>query len=272
MIKKVLNAIKIFARLIYDHQYYKSVAFNEKGYGTKRLAILLLVLLIPSFIMAFYHIDKLLANEWRGDLQKIPQIFVYKNNFIMSLQTPNTIKQLNYLDITWQEKMQNMQSKYVLTNYALLAKVPTDFFPGFNLSTQNKYLPVFLFRSAPATYIDGKYIATKLGFNVVIMPLIMLSLFSFGVCFAFIYTFIRSFGYVARKMVKIFMGDDLSYAVSCRLLAISAVIPMTVFFIANYFIPFKPEYRFAYLVLYMLNFYYGVRVISSRSLVSWVRV
>jgi len=272
MIKKVLNAIKFFARLIYDHQYYKSVAFNEEGYGTKRLAILLLVLLIPSFIMAFYHIDKLLENEWRGDLQKIPQIFVHKNNFIMSLQTPNTIKKLNDLDITWQEKMQNMQSKYVLTNYALLAKVPADFFPGFNLSNQNKYLPVFLFRSVPAIYIDGKYIAAKLGFNVVIMPLIMLCLFSFGVCFAFIYTFIRSFGYIARKMVKIFVGDDLSYAVSCRLLAISAVIPITVFFIVNYFIPFKAEYRFAYLVLYMLNFYYGVRVISSRSLVSWVRV
>jgi hypothetical protein len=134
-----------------------------------------------------------------------------------------------------------------------------------------KYMPIYIWGDESPTLVSGMEIAQSLTNTKIIFPVLSIWLTCYGACFLFAFVFIRTFGYLARKMVLMFMREALEYSVACRLLSVCSLLPLTIFLVTSYFIPFQKDYQVFYLAIYMFNFYCGVRIVSSQSFFKGLR-
>jgi hypothetical protein len=275
--KKILNFFGTYLRLLYDPNFYRDVAFRETGYGIKRIGILLFFLLLPGYGIFMKQIHGFYANEWKNDIQKFPILFIQNHQVFKNSQTTATNKILEDLSVTWLDKNRmpsaketTPSEKYFLASSALMVRLPEIDILGMPNTQTPKFLPLYFWYGVKTPFIDGKDIASHLNFKSLVISLAFICLLSFGIMFLYLFTFIRSFGFLARRMVSLFMSESLEYQVACRLLSICGIIPLSIFVISSYFIPFQTDYRYVYIAIYMLNFYFGVRIVSTNSLVRWL--
>lgn len=275
--RKILNNFLQLIRMFYDLNAYRDYVFRQKGYGIRLLALILMISMIPSYLQLSNKTHHLFQDKVHQEIQTLPTLHLVNQRLQVNDQAPATMHILDQQHIQWFENHQRYNSPkisedggYLLSNFGLLYQLPDLHIFGLQLAHNPLYLPLYLWSQSDFEYISGVDIASNLKDQQYHLILLWSWLMSYLIDLLYIVIFVRSFAFIARKMVLWFMREELSYAVACRLLCISGVIPLIVVAMISYFHPVKEESKYIYSAIYMLNFYFSVRVISARSANRWL--
>lgn len=276
---KLKQCFQQFVGLFYDANLYKDYVFRQKGYGIRLLAICLLITMIPSYFQLHSQVDRLLIHQIPKQIETLPLLHIENHRLNSSSQLPSSLTTLGQLNIDWLEKrylephQKNDSGQIFLSSYALLYKLPDLGIFGLQLVNSPIYLPLYLWALANADDIDASMILNNLKSQHYSMFLFWNWFVSYMINLLYMIIFVRTFAFMARKMVLWFMKEELTYAVACRLLGISGVLPLFFIAIISYFAPSNTEEsKYIYTTIYMFNFYFGVRMISARSDKRWLSI
>jgi len=275
--KSLSQAIQFFLRLFYDPILYKDIAFREQGYGIKRAIIFLFVLTIPSYVMLIYKINQSYQTEWKSQIEKIPYLKLEQGRVFQTQQSFQSNQILKQLDMRWLPPYQfpNLSGQkefpgYFLGTVNLFVKVSNYNLFGLNIIDKNMYIPLPYTKDYQGQVVSGYSIIESTRLTQLIAFSTMIWLMSFSVGALFLFSFLRTFAFVAKKMVGLFMHEQIQYASACRLLSATGIIPLAIVAISMNFMPYQDHYKYFYLAIYMFNFYFAVRLISMRSLSRWI--
>ena len=252
-------------------EFYRDVAYREKGYGINILWIVFVILFIPSVLHYIYQLNEHLKQQWRDNILMIPTLNVVNGQVVRKNQDKAILKKIQDLDnISWIEGNQIPQNvpahiDYYLGNYYFLLRVPSNNWFGFELNKKDLFFPVTSWNTLKAP-INGQKIYNQIGSAVIFAMasifLLMNIAFMLNISFFFVY----SFSFVACKMIRLLINNyNPDRKMVCRLLSVS-MIPTLVFAgIVMDLIPYKDYHKYMYVFLYMLNFNIAVRLVRQKS-------
>lgn len=274
---KLFKITTQWLRLFYDPNAYRDYVFRQKGYGIGLLAYILMLTMIPSYLQLCSQVQHLFQDKIHQQLQKLPSLHIVNHRLQENDQSPLTLNILKQQNISWFEHYRRFSSQekyekeqYLLSPVALLYQLPDLNIFGLQLANNPLYFPIYMWGLSQSDTIDGQDIAKNFVHKNIHGYLLWGWLMSYLINLLYVVIFVRTFAFIARKMVLWFMQEELTYAVACRLLSISGVLPLIIVAMVSYFHPFKEENKYVYTAIYMLNFYFGVRMISSKSTNRWL--
>ena len=278
VVLKLRELVIFYCRAFYDPRLYRDVAFREKGYGLKRVYLLILILLIPSFIAFNKQVNNLFNHEWKQAIESLPYLTV-KNGLLKEDKQLEVIK--NTIDpkyFLWVKGEQlpmdilktNIDPIFVLNEKFLWVKMPTSHYMGFQWFRVKMYFPILQWGMVEepvmgrtifkAIQNSTQYGLSWLLFTSVIFVNILYATF-----------FIRLFGFVARVMARFVMNDKLEYGLTCRMLSLSAI-PTLCF--TTLYLDFSSdvyeEMKYIVMGFYMFYFYLSIRFIRAKSSFKWL--
>jgi hypothetical protein len=277
--KSIQKASQFFLRLFYDPYLYRHIAFREQGYGIKRLIVVLFIFMTPSYFSLIYHIQDSFKHQWTKDIKQIPKMYYQHYELLKTSQMTTIDDKLKTrgLDLEWLPAYQlpsmtrlESQPQYLLGTYNFFVKIPNYNIFGYQILNKNLYLPMAFTNDFKRNFISGQTILNAANTAQIIYFVTMYWLICFFSNSALVVLFIRTFGYIAPKMVQVFMHETLLYPAACRMLSASGVIPLCILAISLNTIAYQDHHKYVYLIIYMLNFYYALRLITSKSISRWM--
>ena len=274
---KFLKNFQTSDLIFYDIKASRDYVFPPIAYGTRLLTMTLMFVMIPSYFQLLNRVHELFEKQIPQKIAKLPTLHLVNHRLQSSNQPIQTLGLINAMDIQWFEyhyvsgaKPSNQDGQFLLSPFALLYQFPhLDIF-GLQLGDSPLYLPVYMWIFSKVDVLNGQDIIKNMEQKTSTPILLWSFLTSYLTNLLFIVIFIRTFAFVARKMVFWFMRQELTYGVACRLLSVSGVLPLILFAIISFYHPLKEDNKFFYSAIYMFNFYFGVRVISARSTNRWL--
>ena len=274
-IKKIYQSftstIKFYIRSFYDPSLYRDVAYRTEGYGLKKLLFVLFVLMLPSLFALGSEALKEYQENWKPNISNLPYLtLTNKHHLIYENQNSLIVNSIDSKIFKWVKDdrkvdFQKDEHLLILGKINLWARLPTMNFFGLYFLSQNHYVPIFSWLAISAP-VFGKTILEILNSRVVVNQVIGLFTFSFVMNCLFVVMFIRTFGFVAMKMVLMVLTDSLEYKMACRLLSISAMPSLTIIFLISWFsTPAFEQLKLFCLIIYVFNFYIALRCVKSRS-------
>lgn len=277
---KILNHIRssfiYFLRSFFDPKLYRDIAYRTEGFGLKPLLFFSAIMLIPSSYL-FYHSTLKMANEsWVNPLSTLPVLRIDNSKLYEAAQHPLVEKKINKTYFSWlpkdkapsEELALNSQTLFLLGTDSIWVKMPSMNYFGFLIFNNVHYLPLinWVFIKSP---VFGETIA-QATLDHLSMFVYFCSIFVLMTNSLFLVFFIRSFGYVASKMVLMVLHDTLEYKTACRLLSLSAIPSITILSGLYYWLGHAPYFKFLVILVYMLYFYISIRFIKARSEFRWI--
>lgn len=270
------SAFIFFLRSFFDPKLYRDVAFRSEGFGLKPLLIFSALMLIPSSYL-FYHATLKMANEaWVSPLSSLPVLKLENYKLYKKNQHPLIEKKINKQFFSWlpEDKTPSdglttsMKTMFLLGSDSIWVQMPKLNFYGFLIFNNVQYLPIisWVLINPP---VFGESIVHK---TVTSLPMFVYfcTVFVLMTNSLFLVFFIRSFGYVASKMVLMVLHDTLEYKIACRMLSLSAIPSITILSFIYYLIGTPPYYKFLVISVYMFYFYLSIRFIKARSEFRWI--
>lgn len=274
---KLLKNIKTSIRLFYDINAFRDYVFRQKGYGVSLLATVLMLAMIPSYFQLLNRVHELFEKRIPQKIEKVPTLHLVNHQLQSSNQPLQTLASINAMDVQWfehyrvpGEKSINQNGQFLLSPFALLYQVPYLHLFGLQLGYSPLYIPIYIWALSKKDVLNGQDILKNIDHKIVSGVLLWSFLTSYLTNLLCAVIFIRTFAFVARKMVFWFMNQELTYGVACRLLSVSGVLPLIFLALISYYHPMKEDYKFIYSAIYMFNLYFGVRLISAKSTNRWL--
>jgi hypothetical protein len=275
--KALSKWFNFFTRLFYDPMLYKDVAFREQGYGMKRALVYLLILMLPSYFLLIYQLNHSYQTQWKAQIEKIPYMRLVNGSLLevnQSFQAKDALKKLDmhWLPVNQPPLLSNQKEfpPYFIGTINLFVKVPKYNLFGMNIIDNHLYLPLSYTSDYHKDFISGFSIIESINLFQIIAFSTITWLMSYFVSVLFLLSFLRSFGFIANKMVSLFMHEKIKYDTACRLLSACGIIPMTIVAMSMDLMPYQDHYKYVFLTIYMFNFYFAIRLISMRSLSRWL--
>lgn len=280
--KKILSIKTLFMfyiRTFYDPNLYRDVAFRETGYGLKRVYICLMILMFPSFLVFNHQINDLFQHQWKEDIYTLPYLSVSSNGLLDAHSQMDVIKnKINQDKFLWVSgeqlpvallKMQYTPD-FIINDRFLWAKIPLIHFMGFQWFQMKMYFPMVQWSMVKEPVMGASiYDAIKSG-SFGLLSFMICSVIAFVNIF-YVTFFIRVFAFIGRVMARLLMNDNLEYALTCRLLSLSAV--PTLCFATLYLdcvSSISDTIKYLVLGIYMFYFYLGIRFIRAKSHFKWL--
>ena len=277
-IDKVRELIIFYCRTFYDPRLYRDVAFRQKGYGLKRVYLLILILLIPSFIAFNKQVNDLFNHEWKQAIESLPYLTV-KNGLLQESKQLDVIKNtINTHYFAWSKGEQlpmdilKMATPplFVINDKFLWVKLPTSHYMGFQWFQIKMYFPILQWGVVEEPVMGHNIFkaienSTQLGLSWM--------LFSSVIFINILYAtfFIRLFAFVARVMARFVMNKKLEYDLTCRMLSLTAI-PTLIF--TTLYLDFSAdvyeEMKYIVMGFYMFYFYLSIRFIRAKSSFKWL--
>ncbi len=272
MYQNFLSTMVFYLRSFYDPSLYRDVAYRTEGYGLKKLIAVMLILMLPSFFGLCKQALREYDLNWRPNISELPYLKLTKNHELLYKQqnfmVVDTINRHIFEWVSNDKKMdfqQDSQHLLILGKHFLWARLPSMNFFGFNLMAQSHFVPIISWAMVKEP-LFGKTILEMLRPSMVINQIIGFFVFTLCTNCFILAMFIRSFAYVAMKMVLLVLTDSLEYDVTCRLLSISAIPSLTIIFLMSWFAkPALEELKIFLMIIYMFNFYIALRCVKARS-------
>lgn len=275
----LLKNIKTSIRMFYDINVFRDYVFRQKGYGLRLLATVLMLAMIPSYFQLLNRVHELFEKRIPQKIEKLPTLHLVNHQLQSSNQPLQTLASINAMDVQWFERYRlpgeksiNQEGQFLLTPFALLYQFPHLHLFGLQLGNSPLYIPVYIWALSKKDVLNGQDILKNINHKTASGVLLWSFLTSYLTNLLFVVIFIRTFAFVARKMVFWFMNQELTYGVACRLLSVSGVLPLILLAMLSYYQPLKEDNKFIYSAVYMFNLYFGVRLISARSTNRWLSI
>jgi hypothetical protein len=280
LLKKIFGSIHggliFFLRSFFDPKLYRDVAYRRDGFGLTLLLIFSAIMLIPSSIL-FYNSTLRMAHEsWAGPLSSLPVLNIVNYKLYERNQHPLVEKKINHQSFSWlpmdkspnEANALNLKTEFLLGADSIWVKVPKLNYFGFFIFNNINYLPIINWISIkPPVFGESIVKATM---NNLGMFIYFSSLFVLITNSLFLIFFIRSFGFIASKMVLMVLHDTLEYKTACRLLSLSAIPSITILCLIYYLIGTPVYFKFLVILVYMSYFYISIRFIKARSEFRWI--
>lgn len=282
-IQKRILSIKewfiFYIRAFYDPRLYRDVAFREKGYGLKRVYVLLMFLMLPSFIVFNLKINHLFENQWKEDISSLPYLSVNSSGLLnanaqMDL-IKNKIDQDKFLWVPGEQlpvsllKM-NYSPEFIINDKFLWGKIPVIHFMGFQWFQVSIYFPMVQWSMVKEPVMGASIYQAIKSESFGLLTFMLCSVIAFVNIF-YVTFFIRVFAFVGRVMARLLMNDNLDYSLTCRLLSLSAI--PTLCFATIYFdlvSQISEASKYIILGVYMFYFYLSIRFIRAKSSFTWL--
>lgn len=267
-----VSTLVFYLRSFYDPSLYRDVAYRTEGYGIRKLLLVMLILMLPSFFALCKEATKEYNLNWRTNISDLPYLKLTKNHELLyKHQNSMVADSINKNIFEWvsddkkQDFQQDSQHSLILGNHCLWARLPSMNFFGFNLMAQSHFVPIISWAMVTEP-VFGKTIVEMLSSSMVTNQIIGFFVFAFCINCFILAMFIRTFAYVAMKMVLLVLTDSLEYDMTCRLLSISAMPTLTIIFLMSWFAkPALEQLKLFLMIIYMFNFYVALRCVKARS-------
>jgi hypothetical protein len=280
LLKKILGSIHggfiFFLRSFFDPKLYRDVAYRRDGFGLKPLLLFSAIMLIPSIVL-FYNTTLKVAHEsWVEPLSSLPVLNITNHKLYKTNQHPLVEKKINHQYFSWLPKNKspsdiqalNLKTQFLLGADSIWVKIPKLNYFGFLIFNHINYLPIINWNAIkPPIYGESivKTTMSNLGMFVYFSSIFVLITNSLFLVF-----FIRSFGFIASKMVLMVLHDTLDYKTACRLLSLSAIPAMTILCLIYHLIGTPVYFKFIVILVYMSYFYISIRFIKAKSEFRWI--
>ena len=251
--------------------FYRDVAYRQKGFGLQILWMVFFLLFIPTMIQHAYQTHYLFKKKWREDLVAIPSLNLVNGQILQRYQTSTVLKKINGLGhFSWIEnnkipKNVPQNIEYFLGSHYFLIRVPHTNWFGFQFDNKDLFLPIASWINL-AEPINGERIYQAIGpatiFIITSLFLIFNLLMMFNISFFFVY----SFSYVACKMIRLIINNyNPERKMVCRLLSVSMIPTLVLATVIMDTVPYKDYHKYMYIFFYMLNFNIAVRIARQKS-------
>ena len=252
-------------------QFYRDVAYREKGFGINILFMVFLILFIPTIIHYVYQLNDYQKHQWRDDILLIPTLNIQDGTIVKNNQDQVVLKQIQDLNnIDWIGRNQIPQNvaaniNYFLGSHYFLLRVPNNHWFGFQMSNKDLFLPITPWNRLKQP-INGQEIYHAIGPTIIIAMVGLFLLTNLLVMFNFSFLFVYSFSFVACKMIRLLINNyHPERKMVCRLLCISMIPTLVFASIVMDTIPYQEYHKYMYVFLYMLNFNIAVRLVRQKS-------
>jgi hypothetical protein len=270
--------IRLFKKAIYSIyasftsvDFYRDVAYRQKGFGLQILWTVFFLLFIPSMIQHAVQTHYFLKHKWRQDLLAIPSLNLVNGQIIKRNQTPIVLNKINDLGhFSWIEDNKVPQHvpqniNYFFGNHYFLVRVPQTHWFGIQFDNNDLFLPVASWINL-AEPINGECIYQAIGPATIFIISSLFIIFNLLMMFNISFCFVYSFSYVACKMIRLLINNyNPDRKMVCRLLCISMIPTLVLATVIMDTVPYKDYHKFMYIFFYMLNFNIAVRIVRQKS-------
>lgn len=275
--KKLSHEAKFYLRIFYDPSLYRDIAFRSSGYGLKKVYMTLFLLMLPSLIILNVNLIHKYNDSWLEAISKLPNLKLQKGQLIKNQQTKTALSQIDNHQFEWVNESQirpelfdpKKIKPFLLGLDYLWVNFPRGHYFGWNLDKDINYYPVIIWSSFKEQ-VSSLDILRVFNLKFLIIYSIFLGVLMYAINCLYIFIFIRSFAFLAKKMVLMVLKDSIEYDVACRLLSISMISTLIVFALIVAIKGYTPNIKFILITVYMFNFYIALRCIKAKSEFRWL--
>jgi hypothetical protein len=268
-----------YLKSFYYPSFYRDEVYRQEGYGLKNLFLVFLGLMFISYVLIASQVIHQYETLYQSQLKTLPNLSIENhklNNFNQSLSSSGLINHKYFLWLG-DELMQDMnllspnEHRIILNPKFLWLPYPGSNYFAYGFSNLGHFLPVLAWASFK-DFVNGEILIEKLHGSNILMMFFLLSIPIYCINCFFIFIFVRLFSYIGKNMVLLALKEPLDYKLTCRLLSLSGIPTMTymALIIDVWGINFYTKYVFV--LLSMLNFYIGLRLIKTKSYFRWMSV
>jgi hypothetical protein len=273
---KIVKGLKFYLQSFYSPSLYRDVVFRGEGYGLKKIYMVFILLMLPSYFIMMGNAIHLYSKSWPKDLEKLPYLTV-EHGFLLKINQNINIP-INQDLFSWlpsdnvKDDIDNPKKpNYYLGKQFLWAKIPSSYFFGFSFIQYDFYIPIVQWSQIPSP-VFGHTILKSLRPSYIWM---MFAFFFLSITFMgifYILFFVRSFAMISRRMVAYVLNEKMAYLPACRLLSLSAIPALTCIVFICDMGWYQDQFKYLFIVMYMFYLYLGVRFIREKSQFRWLDV